>query len=92
MCVTSIGPYQVDVDVGDERMLVQQLDFGCDSEFKDVLPFRLGDVNGLAAHYDQILAFVAREPSGTYKAPDGKVCRYQIRASQGSQPQPWRLR
>jgi hypothetical protein len=92
MCVTSIGPYQVDVEVSDERMVVQHLDFGCDSEFKDVLPFRLRDVNDLAVRYDEVLAFVTKEPSGTYTAPDGKVCTYQIRASQGSQPLPWRLR
>jgi hypothetical protein len=92
MCVTSIGPYQVDVEVSDERMLVQHLDFGRDSEFKDVLPFRLRDLHDLAARYDEVLAFVTNEPSGTYTAPDGKVCTYQIRASQGSQPQPWRLR
>ena len=33
------------------------------------------------AHYDEIVAFVTREPSGTYTAPNGKVCTYRIRAS-----------
>ena len=82
MCLTSIGPYEVYVEVGDDRILVQHMDVGSDSEFKDVLPFRLRDVNDLAAHYDEILAFVAQQPSGTYKAPNGRVCTYQIRAWQ----------
>ena len=91
MCVTSVGAYDVDVEVSDERVLVQHLDFGCDSEFKDVLPFRVRDVNDLAARYDEILAFVMEEHSGTYKTPDGKFCRYHIRAWKRSQPLSRRL-
>ena len=48
MALTSIGPYQIRVEVSDDRVLVQSLDFGQDSEFKDVLPF-VCDVNDLAA-------------------------------------------
>ena len=92
MAVTDIGPYQIRVEVSDDRMLVQSLDFGHDSEFKDVLPFRLRDVNDLAAHYDEIIAFITQEPSGTYTAPDGKVVTYQIQVWTGPQPPPWRLR
>jgi hypothetical protein len=92
MAVTDIGPYQIRVEVGDDRMLVQSLDFGHDSEFKDVLPFRLRDVNDLAAHYDEIIAFIAQEPSGMYTAPDGTVVKYQIQVWTGSQPPPWRMR
>ena len=93
MCVTSIGPYIIDVEVSDERMLVQHLDFGHESEFKDVLPFQPRDVRELASRYDEIVAFVTREPSGTYTTRNGKACTYQIRASKGSQlPRAWRLR
>jgi hypothetical protein len=81
MCVTGLGPYSVFVEVGDQRILVQHLDFGRDSEFRDVLPFQLRDVKDLAAHFDKITAFVTQEPSGTYTTPEGKACRYRIRVS-----------
>jgi hypothetical protein len=81
MCVRGLGSYSVSVDVFDERVMVQFLDFGSDSEFRDVLPFHPRDVKELAARFDELVAYVEREPSGTYTAPSGKSCTYRIRAS-----------
>jgi hypothetical protein len=81
MCVNAIGPYSVWVDVGDERRMVQFLDFGHDSEFRDVLPIHPADVKNLAARYDEVLNFVLQQPFGSYTTRDGKTCTYQIRAS-----------
>ena len=43
-----VGPYRVDVEVSDERVLVQYIDFGHDSEFKEMLPFCAREVWDLA--------------------------------------------
>jgi hypothetical protein len=82
MCVMGLGPYALDVEVGDERVLVQHLDFGRNSEFGELLPFRPRDVRELAARYDEIVAFITQEPSGVYTTREGKRCTYRIRARQ----------
>ena len=79
MWIASMGPRRVYVEVDDSRQMMGFLDVGKDSEFAQILPFKLKGVGDLVAHYDEVLAFINREPSGRYITQDGKTCTYHVR-------------
>lgn len=79
MCVEAIGPYTVGVEYGDGRLADQHLDVGHDGPLRDALPVQLRDVRDLAARYDEVVAFVARQPTGEFTTSDGSVSTFRVR-------------
>jgi hypothetical protein len=78
MSVGGLGSNHVLVYFRDENWSQGGLDFGRNNPLAAVLPFRFRDVRDLAAHYDEVEAFVRQEPRGTFTDQRGVVCKYRI--------------
>jgi hypothetical protein len=77
MSVQEMGSNSVVVYFRDENW-GHDLDFGRNSPLAAVLPFRFRDVRDLAAHYDEVEAFLRQQPSGTFVDQSHRLCKYRI--------------
>jgi hypothetical protein len=78
MSIQEIGSNDVLVYFRDENWSQGGLDFGRNSPLANVLPFRFHDVRDLAAHYDEVEAYLREQPTGIFTDTSGNVCRYKI--------------
>jgi hypothetical protein len=63
-----------------ENYWLSRIDFGKDSVFADILPFKLQNVQDLVSHYDDFVAFLrALPPTGQFNHKDGKSYAYEIK-------------
>ncbi len=77
MLIDDIGPYSILLYLGGEPW-PQPFNVGKDGELASVLPFKFNNVRDVASHYEEIVAFVAANPSGTFSDSAGNVRTWRI--------------
>ena len=80
MVIQAIDHYSLHVEKDDDPWYRQSLDVSQNGEFAAGFPWKFQNVGDVVAHYDEIVDYVAREPSGTYVDSHGKSHHYRIRA------------
>ena len=80
MVIKSIDRYGLWIERDDDLWYAQSLDVSQKSEFAADFPWKFQNVGDVVAHYDDIVAYIAREPTGTSVDAHGKKHHYRIRA------------